>query len=311
MKVSVIATVFNENESIRSFIDGLLQQTRLPEEIIIVDAGSTDGTIEQLRLLVKKYPIIRCVVEKGCNVARGRNIAIHHSRYDYIAMTDAGSRVDRYWLEQLMVPYETETNVDIVGGWTEMEGVSSFERWICLLNKPFDKIDWDTYLPTARSLGIKKKCWEEVGGFPEELTMWSEDTVFLQQLKKKGFTVVINQKAIVYWRPRRNLREFWVQYYEYGKGDGEARIFPRLYLKRVGLFFSVIFLFFGNQVSPIIEIICIVILLLAFIRVVLPLKTPAVPAWKLGPLFLLVLVMETAQLFGYPIGRLKKKSAQP
>ena len=308
-KVSIIATVLNEHESIRLFLDDLLTQTRRPDEIVIVDAGSTDGTIEQVRSIADANPIVKLLVEEGCNVARGRNFAIRRATSAYIAITDAGSRVDRRWLEELMIPFGMDHSVDVVGGRTEIEAKSSFEQWLGFLNRPFEKIDFENYLPTARSLGLKKSCWEAVGGFPEELTMWSEDTVFLQRLKSHNCKVAFTPNAIVYWRPRRNLREFWNQYYEYGKGDGEAKIFSRLYLKRAGLVLSIIFFFIGFSINLIVSVVCAVILTLAFIRLVLPLKTPTLPVWKLVPLFLLVLVMEIAQVCGYPLGRFKKKPA--
>ncbi len=43
-KVSLIATVLNEGESIHGFLDGLLSQTLTADEIILSDGGSTDGT---------------------------------------------------------------------------------------------------------------------------------------------------------------------------------------------------------------------------------------------------------------------------
>lgn len=49
MKVSFITTVFNEEKTIGSFLESLFKQTKLPDEVIIVDAGSTDGTISRIR----------------------------------------------------------------------------------------------------------------------------------------------------------------------------------------------------------------------------------------------------------------------
>ena len=48
-KVSFITTVYNEEKDIRLFLDSLINQTYLPEEVIIVDGGSTDGTLKIIR----------------------------------------------------------------------------------------------------------------------------------------------------------------------------------------------------------------------------------------------------------------------
>jgi glycosyltransferase involved in cell wall biosynthesis len=308
VNVSVIATVLNEKDSIQPFLKGLLSQTRSPSEIVIVDGGSIDGTIEYIKAIASANPVIRLLVEKGCNVARGRNIAIQYAQSEYVAMTDAGSTVDAHWLERLMAPLENDPGVDIVGGWVEMNPKTAFERWVSLLHRPYEKIALGKFLPSARSLAMKKSCWKEVNGFPEDLSMWAEDTVFLQRIKKKNFRLVVAPKAIVRWRPRHNLDEFLKQYFEYGIGDGEARIYPGLYLKRFGLFLSVIMFFVGMAIDSVIPILCFMVLMMAFIQVMLPLKSPSVPFWKLFPLFSLVLLKEAAQTAGYCIGRARRKT---
>ncbi len=307
MNVSVIATVLNEQDSIRLFLNDLVSQSRTPSEIVIVDGGSTDGTIDTIESIASKHPMLRLVVEKGCNVARGRNIAIEHARYDYIAMTDAGCRVNKHWLQELIKPFEGQDDVDVVGGRTEIDARNSFERWVGYLNKPFEKLDIRDYLPTARSLALRKRWWERVGGFPEGLSMWAEDAVFMLRLKAQHVRLVLAPGAIVYWRPRGNLKEFCRQYFEYGIGDGEARIHSMLFLKRLGLFLSVIFFFVGFAIDPIVPLMCLVVLLVAFIQIVLPLKTASLPWWKLIPLFFLTLVKEVSQLLGYCVGRSKAK----
>ena len=58
MRVSVIATVLNEGPSIRVLLDSVLNQTRAPDEVIIVDGGSTDDTvqiIESYRAVILGY----------------------------------------------------------------------------------------------------------------------------------------------------------------------------------------------------------------------------------------------------------------
>ncbi len=44
MKVSLIATVKNEGENLRNLLDSILDQTLLPDEVVICDGGSTDNT---------------------------------------------------------------------------------------------------------------------------------------------------------------------------------------------------------------------------------------------------------------------------
>ena len=75
MNVSVIATVLNEGESIKNLMDTLAAQTRLPDEVIIVDGGSGDNTVAVIQRYAKRLPL-QVIVAEGANISRGRNIAI-------------------------------------------------------------------------------------------------------------------------------------------------------------------------------------------------------------------------------------------
>ena len=71
MKVSLITTVKNEAQHADSLIRAILQQTRQPDEWIVVDGGSVDDTAVKFRAI----PLCT-VLEHSCNRARGRNLAI-------------------------------------------------------------------------------------------------------------------------------------------------------------------------------------------------------------------------------------------
>jgi glycosyltransferase involved in cell wall biosynthesis len=49
MKVSLVTTVLNEEKTIEKFLDSVISQTRKPEEVVIVDGGSTDETLEKVQ----------------------------------------------------------------------------------------------------------------------------------------------------------------------------------------------------------------------------------------------------------------------
>src|SRR5437867_1340563 len=135
MTVSLITTVLNEVESLGPFIDSLLVQTREPQEIIVVDGGSSDGTIDMLQKISERVPRVRLLVDPTCNinystspVARGRNVAIRAAHGDIIAVTDAGCKLDPHWLEELTGPFSDDRQVDVVGGWYEPWVETRFEK---------------------------------------------------------------------------------------------------------------------------------------------------------------------------------------
>src|SRR3990167_9539320 len=118
MKISVITTVLNEASNVHLLLDSLLSQNLKPDEIIVVDGGSTDKTVEIIRDYKKKNKIIR-LIKKKSSIAKGRNIAVMKARFNIIVQIDGGcvARID--WLQKITAPFEEE-EVKVVAGFYEM-----------------------------------------------------------------------------------------------------------------------------------------------------------------------------------------------
>lgn len=219
MRVSLITTVRNEAGSISSFLTGLLNQTRQPDEVVIADGGSTDGTVDAIKKFAKDHPHVR-VIEAPGNIAVGRNAAIAAATHPIIAVTDAGSTADPHWLEEILKPLE-DSGVSVSSGYFEVAPTNTFEAVSsALINQKADELN-DDWLPSSRSIAFRKDAWKTVGGYPENLTMAGEDTLFDLNLKKAGFRFVFAPKAVVFWQPRSNLKAFWKQQVSYARGDGQ------------------------------------------------------------------------------------------
>lgn len=220
-KVSVIMTVLNEATSIKSVLENLLSQSRKPDEIVIVDAGSKDGTIELIKEFPEKESSIKLVVAKGANISQGRNVAIRNAKYSLIAATDGGCRPDRMWLEKLIEPLENDPSVDALKGVFKSEPRNLFEQISGFLVLPgsLKEIDEETYPMSGRSSAFRKSVWEKVGGYPEWLYT-AEDSLFEEKLRKMGANIKLAKESIVYWRPRRTFWKMGKMFYLYGKGAG-------------------------------------------------------------------------------------------
>jgi glycosyltransferase involved in cell wall biosynthesis len=228
LMVSFICTLKNEGTSVAEFLDTLLLQSRPPDEIIIVDGGSTDATLTIIEDYIKRGAPIKLIVEPGANIARGRNIAIKTASHDIIASTDAGCRVDKRWLENLVRPFEERPDVEVVSGWYEPDARTKFEEYAAWLMFPAletVKKHADRFLPSSRSVAYKKKAWERAGGYPEWLYT-AEDTLFDLNLKKAGCKFSFAGDAVVFWRVRPTLAKYAKAIYLYARGDGQAGLFP-------------------------------------------------------------------------------------
>ena len=108
MKFTLVTTCLNEMRSLPRWREDLERQTRQPDEIVIIDAQSTDGTTEALRHWAEQDQRVKLRVEK-CNAARGRNLAIAMATHEHIVSTDMGVRLDPRWFEEIVRPFETDS----------------------------------------------------------------------------------------------------------------------------------------------------------------------------------------------------------
>lgn len=220
--MTLITTVRNEEESIGQFLDSIIKQTKKPDEIIIVDGGSTDRTISKIQDLRSKIKVK--IIRRRGNRSVGRNTAVKNSSSSIIACTDAGCLLDPHWVEKITRPFEN-TKIDVVAGFYKPLAKSSFEKCLATYTCTMaDKLDKKSFLPSSRSVAFRKEAWEKVGGYPEKLNT-CEDLVFDKRLKTFGAKFFTEEKAIVYWPQRKNIIQAAKQFYGYAVGDGQAHYF--------------------------------------------------------------------------------------
>lgn len=225
-KVSFVATILNEEKTIGGLLDSLESQTKKPDEVIIVDGGSTDKTtsiVNRYRQLKKLT--YRLIKTKG-NRAVGRNVGIRAAKYPVIALSDAGCILDADWLERITKPFSNK-HLDAVAGYYLPVAKSLWEKCFA----PFmavmpDKFNKKNFLPSSRSLALRKNLAQALGGYPEKLD-YCEDLMFARRLKYKA-NMGVAANAIVHWQLPENLSEFFTALQNYARGDKEAFYLPHL-----------------------------------------------------------------------------------
>ena len=100
-KLSVIIPTLNEERHVGSLLSDIAAQTREPEEVIVVDAGSTDATVP----VARRYPFAR-LLEGEPPVACGRNLGGRSATGEVLIFLDADVRLPRTFFEGFLEAFE-------------------------------------------------------------------------------------------------------------------------------------------------------------------------------------------------------------
>jgi glycosyltransferase involved in cell wall biosynthesis len=211
MKISLICTVLNEKKNINFFIKSIINQSKRPEEFIIVDGGSNDGTFERLKEFSKKNNWIKVYKKQGVNISEGRNFAIKKTKNKVIAVCDAGGQYDNNWLKNLIRGFNGQVSFGIDKPLIKTKFHKELAKVILHKN----------VMGSSRNMIFLKKIWKNVGGYPEDLVV-GEDTLFDERIKEAGYKISRVKNAICSWEMRDNLEDVKKQFYKYGYWDGIA-----------------------------------------------------------------------------------------
>lgn len=241
LKTSLILTVYNEEKTISDFLKSLKLQSQKPSETIIVDGASSDKTKSIIEKFIRenKNLNIHLIVKKG-NISIGRNTAIKFAKNNLILCTDAGCILDKNWVKKISDSFKSP-KVEVVSGFYKPTGKSIFQKCLGTYTSVMsDKLDEENYLPSSRSIAFKKSAWEKAGKYPQWLDR-GEDLYFAKKLKEKNVNFKFVKDAIVYWSQKKNIKDAFMQFFGYAKGDGIAKNYrpqiPFIYLRYLFAFY--------------------------------------------------------------------------
>jgi glycosyltransferase involved in cell wall biosynthesis len=189
-KISAIIPTYNRAKYIGDAIESVLDQSHPVDEIIVVDDGSTDDTMEVLR----KYPIVRYIRQENLGPAAARNRGSMEAKGDFIAFQDS----DDVWLEEKtsiqMDLFAKNPGLDLV--FSLMANVKSLQDAMepeikdldvnnCLrgsngvLENVFQLLVMENVIPTPTVM-IRRKSFQEFGGFNTNLRIAEDYDLWLR-----------------------------------------------------------------------------------------------------------------------------------
>jgi glycosyltransferase involved in cell wall biosynthesis len=305
VKVSLIATVKNGGSAVAEFLDSVRGQTRAPDEVVIVDGGSSDGTLEILRAASN----VTLIEAPGANIARGRNLAVRGAAHDVVAVSDADCILLPDWLERLAAAIED--GADVAMGFYRPVYNSFFEACSAAVSLPDEQeVDPARFMPSSRSVAYRRESFELAGGYPEWLDV-GEDMYLNHRLREMDLQMDFVGGAVALWRVRPTLAATWRQYYRYAWGDGLAGMHTARHAVRFSVYGTAALALFRRRrgaVAP---------LALAAgwyasgrIRRALRLLPPGASRWgAFVAVPALMLLADAAKMGGYVAGRVARGSA--
>jgi ubiquinone/menaquinone biosynthesis C-methylase UbiE len=177
--IAIVVPILNEARALPELLAGIARQTLCPAELIFVDAGSRDGSVDLIHAWWKavQWPDCKCeiVLNSGGLPGANRNAGIRHAGQPWIAFLDAGIVPHPDWLEQLF-NFANIRKSRAVFGLCEFEATSVTTLAICALS-----YGQGAARPVLPASMFRRENFDETGWFREDLRA-TEDILWMQQL---------------------------------------------------------------------------------------------------------------------------------
>lgn len=193
-KVSVIIPLYNQAEYLNEAINSVLASTYSNVEIIVVNDGSTDIYVEQLKEQLPKSVILINTDNNGVCTARNEGIKI--ATGEYILTLDADDKILPQFIEKAVVTMQENTDIGIVYSKAEYFGDKSGE-WFLPQYKKEEFLVHNCIQSCAMFL---KKDWEAVGGYKPAMKHGGEDWEFWISLVELGKIPYRIEEPLFYYR---------------------------------------------------------------------------------------------------------------
>ncbi len=225
---SIIVPTYNRLEEIKEFLDfaDKLHYEKKNFELIIVDDGSQDNTVEFLQEAINKFPRLNMQYYKQKNQgpAKARNKGASLAKGKYLLFVDSDCLLPAEWLNEIKKKLDKQEVLFFGGPDREHIKFSNMQKAISYAMTGF----WTTggirgkrkknFQPRSFNMGIENKAFQNVTGFND--LRFGEDIDIGIRLNEKGYQSHLFPEAWVYHKRRSNLRQFFRQVLN----SGSARV---------------------------------------------------------------------------------------
>ena len=220
--LTICFPVYNEARFIDALIQSVIGTFPTDKEIVLIDGGSTDGTLEKIKTWQEKYPNIILIHNEAKYVSHGFNLAYRNSNSAYIALMGSHAEYPANYFEKGLSILQSG-EADAVGGPLTQKGKSAKAKIIafCMSSKfgvgdtEFRTSKKRSYVDSVAMAIYDRKVFDKVGLFDEALIR-NQDDEFHYRLNHFGYKIMMEPEMESVYYVREDLSALWKQYYYYG-----------------------------------------------------------------------------------------------
>lgn len=199
-KVSVVIPCYNDTDYIRETVQSVLDQTFQDLEIIIVDDGSNEATKRVLTDI--KNEKCKVITQSNQGLSTARNNGIKASNGSYILVLDGDDTVDALFLQKAVTVLDKNQFIGAVSSYCNLF-IDNHQIVHRHLPKGGGVSDFLFDNNSVSFALIRKKCWEEIGGYDEQMKNGFEDWEFWIALTKRGWGIFVIPEYLFNYRQKK------------------------------------------------------------------------------------------------------------
>lgn len=225
MDISVVIPAYNRKERLKLCLESLFGQDYPQDgfEIIVVDDGSTDGTIQMLEELSFSHHNLRYFSQTHKGPAAARNLGVKEARAEIIGFTDNDCILKDDWARKMIEAHRLEHDASAIGGATVVDRRNIKALVSQSLSDGAIKINRNgkaetVFFPTC-NVSFKRSYLNGERFNELFLLPAGEDLEFFWRLHKKGFRFADRNDAEIFHNCPSDFISFLRQAYRYGRGN--------------------------------------------------------------------------------------------
>ncbi|MCI5122335.1 MAG: glycosyltransferase family 2 protein [Candidatus Electrothrix sp. AUS4] len=227
--VSLIIPTLNGEFWLGELLSGIVHQSLVPDEVIVVDSGSNDATLPLVHRYMEEHPFIRLyqIEKREFDHGGTRTMAAQRAAGDILFfMTQDAILADKMALELLIRSFAKDEKIAAAyGRQLPVREATFFSEHLRLFNYPEQsqirsQEDWGLFGFKTVFISNSFAAWrrdvlEQQGYFPEYL-LFGEDTVALAKMLEKGYYVAYVSEATVYHSHNYSILQDFKRYFDIG-----------------------------------------------------------------------------------------------